>query len=222
MKIYFSVRSTKKKSKGFTLIELLVVLAIIGLISSFIFVSLMSSKIKARDGKRIQEITQIVKALQLYWVDHEYYPDNTCPCEKGGYDEQWEASDKQFDKFMEYLSPYLTDKVPVDPVNTRVKKYEPFGPRLENYFYAYKRYTPPYSFCPELNKPFVIIGVSNLEAYVSSDLPQKDMPLPLNINLPRATCGDPGSDRICTVDETKAGKCRDWSQEFDYSVMLIE
>lgn len=208
---------------GFTLIELLVVLAIIGLISSLIFAILKSSRIKARDSRRIQEITQIAKAHQLYWVDNNQYSTGTCPCEKGGYNEQWEVSDnRHYDKFMEYLSPYLTDQIPLDPINTRVEDFKPFGPRPDNYFYAYKRYLPPHSFCPELNRPFVIIGISNLEFYVPSDLPQDNMPLPLSINLPRAVCGDPGPDKICTVDETKAGKCRDWSQEFDYSIMLIE
>jgi len=215
MKKYFS-KSVIKKNKGFTLIEILVVLSIIGLISSFIFVGLKSSRLKARDAKRIQEITQIIKALQLYWVANEKYPKNTCPCERG-----WEVSDINPEQFMEYLSPYLSE-IPLDPINTRVGNYKFFGPRPENYFYAYQSYEAFPSYCPEIDKPFAVIGISNLEAYVPSDLPLNDMPLPLEISLPRAICGDPGPDGICTVEEYEDDKCRDWSQIFDYSVMLIE
>jgi len=209
------------KQKAFTLIEFLVVLAIITLIISLILVSLRSMREKGRDGRRLQEINQVVKALQLYWIDYEEYPDKTCPCERG-----WETSDADPDQFMEYLAPYLSE-IPLDPINTRVDDYKFFGPRPENYFYAYKQYEPP-SYCPEIEKPFVIIAVSNLEAYVPPDLPEMGMPLPPEINVPRATCGDPDDDDdpegkgICTVEEYEDDQCRDWSQTFDYSVMLIE
>ena len=215
MKEIFSGR-VGKEFKGFTLIELLVVLAIIGLISSFIFVTLGSARERGRDGRRLQDVNQIIKALQLYWSDNGKYPKHTCPCEKG-----WEASDINPEQFMEYLIPYLS-KIPLDPINRRVNNYKFFGPRPENYFYAYQSYEAFPSYCPEINKPFVVIGISNLESYVSADLPENGMPLPLEINLPRAICGDPGPDGICTVEEYEANQCRDWSQIFDYSLMLIE
>lgn len=204
-----------KKGAGFTVIELLIVLAIIILISGFILVSLRSIKERGRDARRFQEINQIVKALQLYWADYGYYPPKTCPCQKG-----WEASDKEPSQFMEYLAPYLSE-IPLDPINRRVDDFKFFGPRPENYFYAYKNYDPP-SYCPEIKRPFVILAISNLESYVPPNLPEEGMPLPPGIKLPRVICGDPGPDGICTVAEYEADQCRDWSQEFDYSVMLIE
>lgn len=220
------VTCPNKKDKGFTLIELLVVLAIIGLISSFIFINLGSIREKGRDGKRFQDISQITKALQLYWVDNNRYPAITCPCGDGG----WETSDTDPNQFMEYLVSYLTDKTPVDPVNKRIQGFGFFGPRPGSYFYAYYRYGPAsYCQCNEssptcinISKPFAILAINNLEAYIAADLPEEGLPLPIEISLPRAVCGDPGSDRICTIAEYNAGQCRDWSQEFDYSVMLIE
>jgi prepilin-type N-terminal cleavage/methylation domain-containing protein len=40
----------KKKNSGFTLVELLVVISIIGLLSSVVYSSLQSSKLKAKDA----------------------------------------------------------------------------------------------------------------------------------------------------------------------------
>ena len=214
------------KEKSFTLIELLVVIAIISLLSSFVTIGIRSVKEKARDSKRLVEIDQIFKTLQLYYSNHEHYPFRTCPCGNGG----WETSDADPDQFMEYLVPEYAAQVPIDPINERVEGFSFFGPRSGNYFYAYYRYSlSGYCQCDEssptcknIEKPFAIIAVSNLECYVDLGLPEEGMPLPPDITLFRATCGDPGSDGICTVAEYNAGQCRDWSQEFDYSIMLVE
>jgi prepilin-type N-terminal cleavage/methylation domain-containing protein len=61
---------TPSKKSGFTLIELLVVIAIIGVLASIILASLKQARAKARDSKRIQDITQINTAIQLYMNDH--------------------------------------------------------------------------------------------------------------------------------------------------------
>lgn len=62
------------KTKGFTLIELLVVISIIGLLSSIVFASLNSARIKARDARRIADIKQIQMALDLYYDQNNTYP----------------------------------------------------------------------------------------------------------------------------------------------------
>ncbi len=60
--------------KGFTLIELLVVVAIISLLSSIVFASLGSAKMKARDTRRLVELRSIDTALALYVSDNGAYP----------------------------------------------------------------------------------------------------------------------------------------------------
>ncbi len=60
--------------KAFTLIELLVVIAIIGVIASIATVALQSAQGKARDGKRVSDVKQVQKALELYFNERAGYP----------------------------------------------------------------------------------------------------------------------------------------------------
>ena len=53
---------------------MLVVIAIIGLISSVVLVSMQGARAKARDARRMQDLSQIRTALELYYNENEYYP----------------------------------------------------------------------------------------------------------------------------------------------------
>jgi len=63
-----------KHKRGFTIIELLVVISIIGLLSSMVLVSLDNARIKARDAKRQSDLSNISRALELYYSNHDSYP----------------------------------------------------------------------------------------------------------------------------------------------------
>jgi type II secretion system protein G len=74
----------KSSKKGFTLIELLVVIAIIGLLATLAVVAFGSARKKARDAKRLSDIKQISKAVEMFNNDYGRYPtsaDGNC-----GYD----------------------------------------------------------------------------------------------------------------------------------------
>lgn len=60
--------------KGFTLIELLVVVAIIGLLSSVVLTSLNSARGKARDARRIADLSQMQLAVELFYDSNNRYP----------------------------------------------------------------------------------------------------------------------------------------------------
>lgn len=70
------------KSRGFTLIELLVVISIIGLLSSIVLASLNTARAKARDTKRIANVREMQKAIELYYDKNGYYPGS--PLVQGG------------------------------------------------------------------------------------------------------------------------------------------
>jgi len=54
--------------KGFTLVELLVVVAIIGLLTGMVVISIKTVKAKARDSQRVSNITTIATSLALYGI----------------------------------------------------------------------------------------------------------------------------------------------------------
>ncbi|MDO8592519.1 MAG: type II secretion system protein [bacterium] len=64
----------KNNRLGFTLIELLVVISIIGFLTTAAVVMLDSARKKARDAKRIVDIKQVQKALDLYYDQNNAYP----------------------------------------------------------------------------------------------------------------------------------------------------
>ena len=95
--------------RGFTLIELLVVIAIIGILSAVVITSLNSARQKARDARRISELREITKALEMYANDHGAYP-------SGGYDSR-DGLGGDWATFSAFLSPAYMSTVPVDPTN---------------------------------------------------------------------------------------------------------
>ncbi|MHB8652237.1 MAG: type II secretion system protein [Minisyncoccota bacterium] len=63
-----------QQKKGFTLIELLVVISIISLLSSIVLASINSAHLKAQDSKRVQDLLEAQKALELYYSANGKYP----------------------------------------------------------------------------------------------------------------------------------------------------
>ena len=82
-------QSTKN---GFTLVELLVVIAIIGLLSSVVFASLKSTRLKARDAAVKQMVRQFGDLMAMEYDASESYANlkkmawgTTCPNFAGNY-----------------------------------------------------------------------------------------------------------------------------------------
>jgi prepilin-type N-terminal cleavage/methylation domain-containing protein len=82
-----SLRFTSKK--GFTLIELLVVIAIIGLLSTLAIVALSNARAKARDAKRMHDLSQIRTAMLLYYDNYNNYIESGSGCGYNGNGQGW-------------------------------------------------------------------------------------------------------------------------------------
>ncbi|MDO8592518.1 MAG: type II secretion system protein, partial [bacterium] len=114
---------------GFTLIELLVVISIIGFLTTAAVVLLNSARSKARDAKRLADIKQISKAIQMYYDSNNSYPSSggigkclglassqTC----------WTGTVSGSDSLNTALAPYI--KIPFDPL---------YGQRVRGNVYIY-------------------------------------------------------------------------------------
>ena len=113
-----------KSKHGFTLIELLVVIAIIGLLATLAVVSFSNAREKARDTKRIADLRQISKAIELYNLDNGQYPQ---PSQGWA---QWSGECPNYGGANEYILgiiPAYMGVLPLDPrwqnTNSRCYRY---------------------------------------------------------------------------------------------------
>jgi len=67
----------KNFSKGFTLVEILIVISIIGILSNLVLLQLGAARAKARDVKRISDVSQIKSAEELFFDDNGRYSQTT-------------------------------------------------------------------------------------------------------------------------------------------------
>ncbi|MCX6718850.1 MAG: type II secretion system protein [Candidatus Taylorbacteria bacterium] len=65
--------------RAFTLVELMVAISIMAILTAIIVTNLMSSRAKARDGKRVSDINQIQLALEFYYDRCHEYPATLSP-----------------------------------------------------------------------------------------------------------------------------------------------
>ena len=115
----FGVTLRQGRKGGFTLIELLVVIAIIGLLASVVLVSLNSARVKARDAKRKADLSQLVKALELYYDSYNVYPPFRASSSCGGYRNDWATSICSDPNWLSTDSNFMKvlARLPKDPLN---------------------------------------------------------------------------------------------------------
>lgn len=120
----------KQFSKGFTTIELLVVVGIIGLLATLAIISLQDSRERARDAKRLADMSQMEKALELYYIDNGRFP-----TVGGG---EWAHSTHSTWATLESeLGPYISGgELPPDPINEDnypYQRYQYNSDTIDNY-----------------------------------------------------------------------------------------
>lgn len=93
-----------KDIRGFTLIELLVIIAIIALLSVTAIVTLSSSQRKSRDARRLADLKELQKAVELYHSELDVFPLTTS------------TSNETWTEFGTAIESYITN-IPIDPTN---------------------------------------------------------------------------------------------------------
>jgi prepilin-type N-terminal cleavage/methylation domain-containing protein len=149
----FKFSKSLKKELGFTLIELLVVISIIGFLASAAVVALNSARMKARDARRLADMAQIQKALDLYYQDNSQYPGNT-DNDCSGWDTGYYGSGDIFISPLKIAQ--LINEVPGDPTSTS-----------QCGGYRYYRYGAGSYGCNPSQGAFYVLGISNMEASAS-------------------------------------------------------
>ena len=177
----------KQKQKAFTLIELLIVIAIIGLLASIVLAATNIARARARDGRRLADMHQIVTALDIYYDQNQRYPDpsvyfpGSSAC--GGYD----TSDNGQQSF---LLPLITTgvllKAPADPQNIGVCALRDNGIHFANIFktayaasgigpqgtvYAYAYYAAGSNGCPPSKGNYYVLGIKYMETTLGQPYP---------------------------------------------------
>lgn len=101
----------KSVALGFTLIELLVVISIISVIAAVVIVQLNNSRSKTRDTQRRQILSQMAKALELYFDQYNQYPVQPSYVSSAqGEPVAYSAN------YVPGLAPNFIDKLPQDPL----------------------------------------------------------------------------------------------------------
>lgn len=72
-----SLNTNQQKQAGFTLIEILLVMIIIAVLVGIGLGSFRGSQIKSRDAKRVADLDQLARALEIYHNDKGHYPVST-------------------------------------------------------------------------------------------------------------------------------------------------
>lgn len=132
--------------KGFTLLELLVVISIISLLATFGFVQLSNARRDARDTKRIADLKQVTRALELYYNDNGKYPIQTSwSLESGNSPSVW---------IPDIVASGHIDILPIDPINDPGANNEPWqSDKKYSYQYTSHDNNQEYNLTAKLENP---------------------------------------------------------------------
>lgn len=107
------------KKSGFTIIELLIVIVVIAILAAISVVAYNGIQQRARDSERIQELTALQKALELYHIDNGGYP----RCGSTAVNTPPVLSSGTAISCLEELVPKYISAIPTDPINSGANQY---------------------------------------------------------------------------------------------------
>ena len=108
----------KKNLKGFTFVGTIVAVAIVAVLAVVVIAAVRSNQSKARDSLRVSEINALRDALQLFYMEHGYYPlqeDEWCSIEQPSFPPGLNEP-IYCPEFRIAIEPYVGE-IPGDPLN---------------------------------------------------------------------------------------------------------
>ncbi len=132
--------STSKLQKSFAIV-------IVACVAILFFSSFDDIQAKARDTRRMAAVSDISRALDLYYDRYGSYPD-VLDKDYGDWDTTFEPGGGKVEFISQLLKEGILNSVPRDPINNKV------------YFYRYKRFAQGSFGCA---KSFIIFQVFNFE-----------------------------------------------------------
>jgi len=138
-----------RSNRGFSLIELIVVIAIIALLATIVLTSFNNVQFRAHDARRVSDIQSAQKALELFYIANNRYPDaNASAC-------GWDVGNGSH-AFM---------------TGTNMSSYFGGGTAPVDIFkfgdcdgYRYYRYPAGSYGCPASRGAFYVLGVTDMES----------------------------------------------------------
>lgn len=106
----------KKSKSGFTVVEIMIVVIVIAILASIVIISYSQIQARSRDARRKTDISNLIKALELYYDDNGAYP--TVTSSDGSPGASWYSSDVAGWSAFKTTMASTIDSFPVDPRNS--------------------------------------------------------------------------------------------------------
>lgn len=156
------IHSHNQSKGGFTIVELLIVVVVIAILAAITLVTYNGVQARARDTRRLQDMSTIVKALELYRQTVGQYPAAISTPNASG----WEVSTNGT-AATNFLSALVTSNtvssVPVDPVNKADPLFLGADRAGEKNLYFYHRYSAGANGCDPARGDYYVVGVTRMD-----------------------------------------------------------
>lgn len=151
---------SQKARNGFTIVEILIVIVVIAILAAITVVAYNGIQGRARDTKRLSDVAQIQKALEVYKIEFGNYPAQVGTTGFYG----WEVSTSG--SFLQsIIDAGVVPSIPVDPSN--IGDSSNFGRAGSSWIYMYAVYGSGQNGCDPLGGAYYILTITRMDTVES-------------------------------------------------------